>query len=353
MGKLEILNVLESLGMSPEGDKLNKTYWEICFAYLKNPNTPIEINEELLIYFGYDGRHSVGTKSILGILNNYEPALKEEQQSTTTTTATTNTTTTTKITRDNGDHQSHKEKNKEDEEEFEETNIQSRGTLTVTADEVMFIFSSLSTRMNKYFKILNRYYTRALELIAKYGYAYNQYPFMSINCSDSHDLAREKQTNVLRIKYKSFIEYYKKTLVLNNNQATTAKETPTAHRTSILPYRKFFNEYDKQSTVYGNNQLVLRLYCISENAWALIRRKNCSLTTAEKHLKKRFGEQVVMVHQYIGIQTAINYGEILQITHPSLFIWHPRENILECKQNNKITNKDLYEYLDNIIKKFI
>lgn len=345
MGKLEILNVLESLGMSPEGDKLNKTYLEICFAYLKNPNTPIEINEDLLIYFGYDGRHSVGRKSILGILNNYEPAFKEEQQSTTAARITNTTITTTKITRDNGDHQSHTEMNGKDEEEFEETNIQSRGTLTVTDDEVMF--------MNKYFKILNRYYTRALELIAKYGYADNQYPFMSINCSDSHDLAREKQTNDLIIKYKNYIEYYKKTLVLNNNQATTAKETPTTHRTSILPYRKFFNECDKQSTVYGNNQLVLRLYCVSENAWALIRRKNCSLTTAEKHLKKRFGEQVVMVHQYIGIQTAINYGEILQITHPSLFIWHPRENILKCKQYNKITNEDLYEYLDKIIKKFI
>ncbi|ABQ08776.1 tegument protein [Glossina pallidipes salivary gland hypertrophy virus] len=320
----------ESLGMSPNTDKLNKIYWDICFTCLKEPHTPIEITEELLIYFGYDGRYSVGIKSIMGILSNFEPAMKKQQQLKESSSSSSS---------EDGESNSY-----EGEEVF--FNPQQKNLLTVTAEETMFIFNSLSTRMNKYFRNINRYYTRGLELIAKCHFE----SLMSSSSQSQQKLnkIRKERINDLKNRYKNFIEYYKETKLLN-----AKSEEASTHRNSILPYRKFFNEYDQQSTVYGNYQLVLRLYRVSETSWALIRRKNCSLTTAEKHLKKRFGENIIMVHQYIGLRSGINYGEFLQSSYSNLFIWHARENILESKQiPNKLTNKDIYEYLDLIIRKF-
>ncbi|KAI9579384.1 hypothetical protein GQX74_004856 [Glossina fuscipes] len=317
----------KSLGMSPNTDRLNKIYWNICFTCLKEPNAPIEINEELLMYFGYDGRYSVGIKSIKGILANFEPASNQQQARK-------------KIKRESDDDVDSGGESG-DEEHFNSSIRQRKNLLIVTAEEVMFIFNSLSTRMNKYFRSINRYYTRALEIIVKFGYE-----------STNNDInkIRKERMNDLRIKYKQFIKSYKDTQLISYENAKT--EDPTTHRNSILPYRKFFNEYDQQSTVYGNHQTVLRLYQINENSWALIRRKNCSLTTGEKHLKKRFGENIIMVHQYIGLRSGINYGEFLQATCSNLFTWHARDNILVSNQiPNKLTNKNVYEYLDTLIKR--
>uniref|UniRef100_A0A1A9ZKY0 Uncharacterized protein n=1 Tax=Glossina pallidipes TaxID=7398 RepID=A0A1A9ZKY0_GLOPL len=269
----------ESLGMSPNTDKLNKIYWDICFACSKEPNTPIEITEELLIYFGYDGRYSVGIKSIMGILSNFEPAalIRKKQQ---------------QRDGDSGDGDGGDEDSEDgdtDEYEGQEVyfNPQQKNLLTVTAEEII-------------------YYTRGLEILARFNYESSA---VASSSSNKLNKLRKERMNDLRIKYKNFIDYYKETKLINHESSKS--EDPTTHRNSILPYRKFFNEYDQQSTVYGNHQLVLRLYQVTENSWALIRRKNCSLTTAEKHLKKRFGENIKMVHQYIGLRSGINYEYLM------------------------------------------
>uniref|UniRef100_A0A1A9VGZ9 Uncharacterized protein n=1 Tax=Glossina austeni TaxID=7395 RepID=A0A1A9VGZ9_GLOAU len=266
----------ESLGMSANTDKLNKIYWDICFTCSKEPNTPIEITEELLIYFGYDGRYSVGIKSIMGILSNFEPAAlirkTQEQRD---------------GDGDGGDGDSEDGDTDEYEGQKVHFNPQQRNLLTVTAEEII-------------------YYTRGLEILARFNYESSAF---SSSSSSKLNKLRKERMNDLKIKYKNFIDYYKETKLLSYKNSKS--EDATTHRNSILPYRKFFNEYDQQSTVYGNRQLVLRLYQVSENSWALIRRKNCSLTTAEKHLKKRFGENIIMVHQYIGLRSGINYEYLI------------------------------------------
>uniref|UniRef100_A0A1B0G222 Uncharacterized protein n=1 Tax=Glossina morsitans morsitans TaxID=37546 RepID=A0A1B0G222_GLOMM len=216
----------ESLGMSPNTDKLNKIYWDICFACSKEPNTPIEITEELLIYFGYDGRYSVGIKSIMGILSNFEPAAlirkKQQQRDDDSGDGDGDEGDGDSEDGDEGDGDSEDDDTDEYEGQKVYFNPQQKNLLTVTAEEIMYIFNSLSTRMNKYFRNINRYYTRGLEILAKFNY---ESPAAASSSPNKLNKLRKERMNDLKIKYKNFIDYYKETKLINHESSKSEDQT--------------------------------------------------------------------------------------------------------------------------------